>query len=147
MTLTVHGTAVCINGAAVLIRGPSGSGKSDVALQLIEASSSACPVQLIADDQTEIELVETILKVRAPKTIRGLLEVRGFGIIPVPIVEEAPLALVVDLYPADQIERLPTHEQTHEVILGQTVPRISVDPLRPSAAARIRFAVQHLKNI
>jgi HPr kinase/phosphorylase len=146
MTLTVHGTAVCINGAAVLIRGPSGSGKSDLALQLIEASSPSFSAQLVADDQTEITLEADKLMVRAPKTIQGLLEVRGLGIITLPFLEEAPLALVVDLYPADQIERLPTREQNREVILGQTVPRISIDPLRPSAATRIRFALQHLKN-
>jgi len=127
--VTLHGTTVSINGMAVLMRGAPGVGKSDLALQLLDASSDDVPVVLVADDQTEITLQQQRLVARAPRTIAGLLEVRGMGLMPVAHALEAPLLLVVDL-----------------CILDHEVHCLRIDASKPSAAARIRFAVQHLEN-
>src|SRR3954454_10030977 len=97
-----HAAAVAIDGRAVLLRGPSGSGKSDLALRLIEAGA-----RLVADDQSEVWRQGDALLVRAPSTIAGLIEVRGLGILRLDALAEAPVGLVADLMAADRIERLP----------------------------------------
>ena len=75
-SILLHATAVAIDGRAVLLRGPSGSGKSDLALRLIDAGA-----RLVADDQSELSRRGDVLMVRAPATIAGLIEVRGLGIL------------------------------------------------------------------
>ncbi len=91
-TLLVHATAIAIDGRAVLLRGASGSGKSDLALRLIDAGA-----RLVADDQSELWRRGEAIIVRAPATIAGLLEVRGIGIVRLDALPEAPLALIADL--------------------------------------------------
>src|SRR5437588_6947724 len=98
----MHGTAVAIDGRAVLLRGASGSGKSDLALRLIDAGA-----RLIADDQSELRRQGEAIIVRAPAAIAGLIEVRGVGILRVDTIAEAPLALVAYLTAPKLIERLP----------------------------------------
>jgi serine kinase of HPr protein (carbohydrate metabolism regulator) len=73
---TIHATCVAIGGQGVLIMGPSGIGKSDLALRLIDRGAT-----LVSDDYTEIELVEGALTGRPPATIAGKIEVRGVGIV------------------------------------------------------------------
>ena len=101
-SILLHATAVAIDGQAVLLRGPSGSGKSDLALRLIDAGA-----RLVADDQSELQRRGDVLLVRAPATIAGLFEVRGLGILRLDALAEAPVALIADLVPADRIERMP----------------------------------------
>ena len=132
--LLVHGTTVEIAGQGVLIRGPSGSGKSDLALRLIDGGA-----QLVADDQTELSPQGGRVVARAPDTIAGLLEVRGLGIVTVPHRSWAPLALVVDLVGEDQVERLP--EAGRAGFLGFSVPRMVLAPFQVSAAAKVRLAI------
>lgn len=98
----VHGTCVEINGKAVLITGSSGSGKSSLALQLIDRGAV-----LVADDQTLISYTEGKLVAQSPQTIRGLLEVRGIGLIPYPFQEKSPLHLSVEICDDESCERLP----------------------------------------
>ena len=132
--ILVHGTAVAIGGDAVLLRGPSGAGKSDLALRLIDGGA-----RLIADDQAMLQREKDRVIVRAPATIAGLIEVRGVGILRLDRFPEAPLALVVDLVPAAQIERLP--EPRCDTVLGLAVPLIALAPFEASAAAKLRFAL------
>jgi HPr kinase/phosphorylase len=131
----IHATAVAIEGQAVLLRGASGAGKSDLGLRLIDAGA-----RLIADDQSELFRRGDTLLVRAPVSIAGLIEVRGLGIVRLEPLAEAPVALIADLVAADQIERLPT--PCAETILGIAVPRIAVAPFEASAAAKIRLALR-----
>jgi len=133
----VHATAVAIDGGAVLLRGPPGCGKSDLALRLIDGG--AC---LIADDQAVLLRRDDHIQVRAPATIVGLLEVRGVGILRLDTLDGAPLALVVHLVPAAQVERLP--EPRWETVLGLAVPLIALAPFEASAAAKLRFALRTL---
>jgi serine kinase of HPr protein (carbohydrate metabolism regulator) len=136
--LLVHGTTVAIDGNAVLLRGPSGSGKSDLALRLIDAGA-----RLVADDQSEVRRDGDRLLVRAPATLDGLLEVRGVGILNVAPLRDVPLALIVDLVASGAVERLPEPER--EEVLGRAVPRLAAAPFEASAAAKIRAALAALR--
>ena len=135
--IRAHGTCVEIDGSGVLLRGPPGSGKSDLALRLIDGGA-----RLIADDQAVLQREKDRVIVRAPATIAGLIEVRGVGILRLDPFSEAPLALVVDLDPAAQVERLP--EPRCETVLGLAVPLIALAPFEASAAAKLRFALRTL---
>src|SRR5260370_19707363 len=125
--LLLHATAVAIDGRAVLLRGASGVGKSDLALRLIDAGA-----RLIADDQSELFRHGDSLIVRAPEAIAGLLEVRGIGIVRLDALADAPVALLVDLVPAETLERLPPRHE--EAVLVLALPRIALAPFEASAA-------------
>lgn len=134
LMVLVHASSVEIDGHAVLIRGPSGGGKSDLALRLIDGGA-----QLIADDQTRLAAEGGRLFASAPAAIAGLLEVRGVGIVRLPHRERVPVALVVDLVAAEQVERLP--EPSQAALLGQVVPRLALAGFEASAAAKVRLAM------
>ena len=131
----VHGTAVAIEGRAVLLRGPSGSGKSDLALRLIDAGA-----RLVADDQTELARVGERILVRPPATIVGLIEVRGIGILRLDPLMEAPLAMLADLVQPETVERLPMPRL--EPVLGLDLPLIALAPFEVSAQAKLRLALR-----
>jgi serine kinase of HPr protein (carbohydrate metabolism regulator) len=133
----VHGTSVVVNGVGVLIRGPSGSGKSDLALRLIDGGA-----QLVADDQTEVSYENGHVIMSSNAVIEGLLEVRGVGIMAVPCVPRARLGLIVDLTPIGQIERMP--EKEFDEIIGVKVRRLRLPPFAVSTAAKLRLAVSAL---
>lgn len=130
----VHATSVEIDGFAVLIRGPSGSGKSDLALRLMEGGA-----MLVADDQTALSAEGGRLFVGVPETIAGKIEVRGIGILRVPHRARAPLALVVDLVPPKDVERLP--EPSSAAFLGLMVPRLALAAFEASSVAKVRLAM------
>lgn len=123
-----------IGGAGVLLRGPSGAGKSDLALRLIDGGAT-----LVADDQTGLERVAGRLIARCPDTIRGMIEVRGVGILHLAHRDSVPLALVVDLVAPGQVERLP--EPAAADYLGVALPRLALAPFQASTAAKVRLAM------
>ncbi len=131
----VHATCVEIGGAGIMLRGRSGSGKSDLALRLIDGGA-----RLVSDDQVIVSLERGRVIARPPSTILGRLEVRGIGIIDVPVVKKARLQLVVDLVPADQVPRLP--DQRNEVFFDVPINLIALSPFDASAAAKLRLAVK-----
>jgi serine kinase of HPr protein (carbohydrate metabolism regulator) len=132
---TVHGTVVEIEGAGVLFRGPSGSGKSDLALRLIDSGAT-----LVADDRVILSRRDGQLLAAAPETIAGRLEVRGLGIATVPSTGPSPLRLVVDMARPQEVERLPKAAET--VILGVVLPVMHLAPFEASAPAKLRLALR-----
>ena len=138
--ILVHATAVAIEGNSVLLRGPPGAGKSDLALRLIDGGA-----QLVADDQAELHRAAERILVRSPTAIAGLLEVRGIGIVRVGAPAGAPLALLVDLVSPEEVERLP--EPRLEEVLGLAIPLITLAAFEASAAAKIRIAVREFSAL
>ncbi len=134
----IHATAVALpvegGWAGVLLRGPSGSGKSDLALRLIDAGA-----RLVADDQTELCAENGALTLRAPARLAGRLEVRGLGLVAVPSLDQAPLVLVADLAPPADIDRLPLPQTVS--LAGVDVAMVRLAPFEASATAKLRLAV------
>jgi serine kinase of HPr protein (carbohydrate metabolism regulator) len=130
---TIHATAVASDGRAVLIRGPSGSGKSDLALRLIDRGW-----RLVSDDQTIVHRVGETLRASAPATIAGKLEIRGIGIVEMEHEDDVPVYLTVEL--TSEIQRLPDDARQRK-IMGVAIPLISVDALTASAAAKVALAL------
>jgi HPr kinase/phosphorylase len=140
----VHATCVALRigrrWRGVLLRGPSGSGKSDLALRLIETGG-----RLVADDQTELVRKGTSVMATAPGRIAGLIEARGVGIAKLgrdQIVSQAPLVLLVDLASPERIERLP--EPQCESLLGVGLPVLLLAPFEASATAKLRLALRRI---
>ncbi len=135
MSSQVHATCIALASEGVIVRGPPGSGKSDLALRLIDGGA-----RLVADDYVELDVDGGDLIASAPKPIAGLLEVRGLGVAKVPSIERARVAMVVDLVAADAIERLP--EQATCELLGVRLPQLRLDPFAASACAKVRLAAE-----
>jgi serine kinase of HPr protein (carbohydrate metabolism regulator) len=125
---TIHATAVLVGARAVLIRGPSGSGKSRLAFALVQAGASgALPfTRLVGDDRLHVEAAHGRLLVRPAETLAGLIEIRGLGVRRVPFDPVAVAGLVVDLAAADS-ERVPPPTSAAE-IAGIALPRLAVAP-------------------
>ncbi|MFB0873523.1 MULTISPECIES: HPr kinase/phosphorylase [unclassified Sphingobium] len=132
---TLHATSVAIDGRAVLLCGPSGAGKSDLALRLIDRGAV-----LVSDDYTLVKRIDGRLLATAPGTIAGKMEVRGIGIVVMPSLAEAPVALLVDL--ADKVERMP--EAARRWVAGVEVPLVTLAPLEASAPVKVELALKAL---
>lgn len=98
------------------------------------------PAELVSDDQVVIERHDQHLLVRAPPPIRGLLEVRGIGILRVPAIESARLSLVADLVAADKVERMPERWRS-VVIVGVPTPYLELWPFEISASLKLLLAL------
>jgi HPr kinase/phosphorylase len=124
---TIHATAVLVGAKAMLIRGEPGSGKSRLALRLLETAGRELPfVRLVGDDRVYLENRAGRLVVRPPQELAGLLEIRGTGIVRVAFEATAVVGLVVDLgLPAD---RIPAAESRKVVLEGVVMPRLAVPP-------------------
>jgi HPr kinase/phosphorylase len=130
----LHASCVALAGAGVVLLGPSGSGKSDLALRLIEAGG-----RLVADDRLIVERCGGQLIGRPPAALAGLIEARGLGIMRVEHCASAPLRLIVELGEASLSPRLP--ERRTSELLGIALPCVRLDPQTPSACARIKLAL------
>lgn len=139
----LHGTAIALDANAVLIRGAAGAGKSDLALRCLAMAPTALipgPVLLVADDRVDVSRTSSGLKAAAPATIRGMLEVRGQGIVTVPYVDSAALVMVADLVAPEHVERLPDPVPQAE-ILGFSLPLLRLAPFEASAPAKLLLAL------
>jgi HPr kinase/phosphorylase len=147
----IHGTCLAVGDAGVLLVGKPGSGKSDLALRLIDGQGSGLSgairgARLVADDQVVVRRDGEALFASAPPALRGKLEVRGLGIVDVPSGDHVPLRLAVRLTPVAEIERLPDLARARMEMLGLAIPLVLIDPGTASAPARIRAALDHLKR-
>ena len=129
--MQVHASCIAFEGKGVLLRGPPGAGKSDLALRAIEAGA-----RLVADDLVALDLRGDRVWARALPRADGRLEVRGVGIVRLPALDGAELVLLADLAGP---ERLP--EPDFESVLGRPVKRIRLAPFEISAAIKLRLAV------
>ena len=133
---TVHASAVAKDSRTVLITGPSGSGKSDLALRLLDRGFT-----LVSDDQTIVKKAGDRLLASAPPTIAGKLEVRGLGIVEMDHADNVPVALIVEL--TGDIQRMPD-DSRERPILGVKVPLISIDATAASAPSKIDIALDRM---
>ena len=124
---SVHASAVLVGDRAVLIRGPSGSGKSRLAFDLILSGRSGLLPRavLVGDDRVHLDTSAGKMLVRPVRELAGLMEIRGLGIRRCDFAAEAIVGLVVDLDATDA-ERLPPPEALQACINGVMLPRIPV---------------------
>lgn len=129
--MQIHGSCVAREGAGVVLLGPPGCGKSDLALRLLE-----CGFVLVADDR--IDITDGIAS--PPAALAGLLEVRGLGILRLPHVGQVMPVLAVTL--AEAPDRLPCPRR--DAVLD--LPLIAIDPRAASAALSIARALDYLEG-
>lgn len=133
---TVHASTVSIGGRAVLIAGRPGSGKSDLALRLIDRGAV-----LVSDDYTIVSRSGKRLVASPPETIRGRIEIRGIGLVDMPHETAVPVALVVDI--DEPVPRMPEAGRTR-LIADIAVPLFALAPHEASAPVKVE---QMLKTL
>jgi serine kinase of HPr protein (carbohydrate metabolism regulator) len=131
--LLIHASCVAIGGRAVLIAGPSGSGKSDLALRLIDRGA-----MLVSDDYTELRASGRLLLARAPDRIAGRIEMRGVGIVERAAAADVPVCL--HLRAGETPERLP--EPGRIDLAGIPLPSLAIVALEPSAPLKLEAALE-----
>lgn len=132
----VHATAVAINGQGVLLMGASGSGKSDLALRLIDRGAV-----LICDDYCDIVGGIAGPEIHAKPNISGKIEVRGVGICSIDYMPSAPLSMVLQLDRAP--DRLPTSDERFE-LAGWSVPCAALAPFEMSAPLKAEMLFRRM---
>ena len=134
---TLHASTVACDGRAVLITGPSGSGKSDLALRMLDRGFA-----LVSDDQTTLKRDGDRLLASPPPNIAGKLEIRGLGIIDVDHLTDMPVALIVELT-LSEIQRLPD-DSRERPILGVNVPLVTIDAMTASAPSKVALGLDRM---
>lgn len=136
----VHASAVFLDGQGVLLMGDSGSGKSTVALNLIETYGAA----LIGDDRIALSVEGTALLAQPHENLRGLIELRGLGLLRLPFCAKGEIRLAVDLTTGEKIPRLaPAAHFTHD---GVARPRVRLDGHDPNTPLKIKWALAALAD-
>ncbi len=134
-SVNIHATCVRWGRHGVLLLGASGAGKSDLALRLIGRGA-----KLVSDDRCDVSIERNRMVARPPRTIAGLLEVRGLGIVALPYARRAEIALVADLSGrAERLPELPRYAPPQPLALRQSAqPRlIALNAFEASAPDKI----------
>ena len=135
--MLLNATCIAIDNKGVLIAGPAGAGKSDLALRMIDGGA-----ELIADDQTELKIEKNQLIASAPKSIKGLFEVRHVGLLRLPFGKPAPVVLYIDLALLhEKLERLPERDDIS--LLDQPIRRLKLPAFAASTPAKIRAVLNY----
>lgn len=123
--VNIHATGLVLGKTGLILRGAPGSGKSILALELLdEWALRGVPAKLVSDDRIDIEPTPAGLVMHAPRTIEGLIELRGRGIVSRPFLRRAPLHLVIDL--VDGLERMVEEDALVTALEGVTLARCPV---------------------
>ncbi|RVJ53495.1 HPr kinase/phosphorylase [Sinorhizobium medicae] len=146
----VHGTAIVLGTTGLLITGPSGLGKSALALSCVsEVTRRGRFAALVADDRVDLTLEHGRIVARCPAAIRGLIEVRGSGIVEVGTVSACVLDWAIMPVKAPFNPRLPPKEELR-LEVGQNLPllRLPIDgPLSPvDALIALLASARYRKN-
>lgn len=137
---TVHASVARLGHCGILIRGPSGSGKSSLLLALLDDPHAI----LVADDRARLHAEGGRVIASAPEAIAGQMEIRGVGIVRRPYAASAVIDLVVDIRQLSECPRLPTAEQRRAVLAGIAVQRIFVAIGAPDGVVRVRAALDRV---
>lgn len=138
-TEKLHASCVAINSKGVLLLGKSGSGKSDLALRLMARGA-----MLVADDQVLLSHHNGHLVASVDDSIRGLLEIRGIGLVKYPVATNIPIALAVELVRREDMEHIPAPATWES--LGVKVPKIAINGFDSSSPDKIYAAIHALKR-
>lgn len=147
----MHGTCIALDGKAAILRGPSGAGKSDLALRFIHtpvltatADQMYCRLkrQLVTDDQVLLSREHTKIIAKPPKTIAGVMEIRGVGLVSIPYSSSAELCAVVDLVNSHEVQRLP--EQNDKAVFFSSLERpvYKIFPFEASAVIKLYYILK-----
>jgi len=138
-SVNIHASCARIGRAGVLILGESGSGKSDLLLRLMDEGA-----KLVSDDRTELYVAKGRLHGRAPKSIAGLMEVRGLGVLAQPFAKSGTIALAVRLGMPERMPEPAFYAPPKGLARAKPTPMIVLDANTASAPARVRLALQAL---
>lgn len=133
-SIVMQASAVAINGRALMIEGPPGSGKSSLALALIDRGAG-----LIGDDGVSLSCEGSAIMVAPPPNIEGLIEMRGIGLVAMPLACPAPLALILTLG-GPRGDRMPD-KLAQRAILGRPVPVLPFEAGNIAPAVRAEWAL------
>ncbi len=133
-----HATSIVLEENGIMILGKPGSGKSDLALRLIDNGAT-----LVSDDLTICKKIGENIFLFSTEEIRGLLEVREIGIITVPYVEKVRLKMITELTNNDN-ERLPKPKSVK--ILGVKIPKLNINGKNPSAVAKVKLKLNEINK-
>ncbi|WP_363284203.1 HPr kinase/phosphatase C-terminal domain-containing protein [uncultured Sphingomonas sp.] len=136
---TIHASCVAIDGRAVLIEGRSGTGKSDLALRLIDRGA-----QLVSDDYTMLLRRGDDLIAKPPANLAGKMEIRGIGIVELSHQSDIPVAMLVVI--TEQPPRMPAGGRKR-IIAGVEVREIALPSLEPSAPIKVEWALRNPRAI
>ena len=150
--MSIHATCVSVNDIGVLFLGPPGAGKSDLALRMIDepgrgVGNEIFETTLVADDQVTLTIdADDQVWASVPDALEDLLEIRGAGIIKVPVSGPVVIKLIVILTAQENIARMPEGDADVADFYGVKLPQIMLDPASFSAPARVRAAVCALQE-
>jgi serine kinase of HPr protein (carbohydrate metabolism regulator) len=137
---SLHGNCLWVNETGVLILGDAASGKTELALTMINSGRGT----LVADDQVIIEREHKILMARPPEGLQGLMQINGIGIVNFDNIAPVPLHLIIELVPHTDVPLIP--EKSEKEIQGLSLPLLKLVGHEASSADKLWLATNLLKK-
>jgi serine kinase of HPr protein (carbohydrate metabolism regulator) len=137
---SLHGNCLWVNETGVLILGDAASGKTELALTMINSGRGT----LVADDQVIIEREHKILMARPPEGLQGLMQIHGIGIVNFDKIAPVPLHLIIELVPHMDVPLIP--EKSEKEIQGLSLPLVKLAGHEASSADKLWLATNLLKK-